>query len=55
VTEASLLAVMRAGYTSGAGLGISNLHRPNDLFYLSRREVRGTYELQAFAALLEGL
>lgn len=52
VTGESLLAVVRAGYTSGAGLGISNLHRPDGLFYLSRREVRGTYELQAFAELL---
>jgi peptidoglycan/xylan/chitin deacetylase (PgdA/CDA1 family) len=52
VTEESLLAVISAGYTSGAGLGIGNVHRPDGLFYLSRREVRGTYEQQAFAALL---
>jgi peptidoglycan/xylan/chitin deacetylase (PgdA/CDA1 family) len=52
VTGESLLAVMRAGYTSGAGLGLGNVHRPDGLFYLSRREVHGTYELQTFEALL---
>jgi peptidoglycan/xylan/chitin deacetylase (PgdA/CDA1 family) len=52
VTEESLLAVISAGYTSGAGLGLGNVHWPDGLFYLSRREVRGTYEQQALAALL---
>ena len=52
ITEESLLLVIRAGYTSGAGLGIRNEHRPDGLFYLSRREARGTYGLEAFRALL---
>jgi peptidoglycan/xylan/chitin deacetylase (PgdA/CDA1 family) len=52
VTEESLLAIVDAGYTSGAGLGLSNVHRPDGLLYLERREVRGTYELQDFFALL---
>ncbi len=52
VTEASVKAAIEAGYTSGAGLGLWNVHRPDSLFYLSRREVHGTYELEQFAALL---
>jgi peptidoglycan/xylan/chitin deacetylase (PgdA/CDA1 family) len=53
VTEKSLLAVIRAGYTSGAGLGLVNTHRPDRLFYFSRREVHGTFDLTSFQALLE--
>ena len=52
ITAESLSLVIQAGYTSGAGLGILNEHRPDGLFYLSRREVRGTYDLEAFRALL---
>jgi len=52
VTDESLLLVVAAGYTSGAGLGIGNEHRPDGLLYLSRREVRGTYDLESFRALL---
>jgi len=52
VSNESLSLVIQAGYTAGVGLGISNSHDVNDLYYLSRREVRGTYDLQAFRALL---
>ena len=52
VSDESLNLLIQAGYTSGVGLGITNTHHKNDLYYLSRREVRGTYDLQAFRALL---
>jgi peptidoglycan/xylan/chitin deacetylase (PgdA/CDA1 family) len=52
VSEESLLAVLDAGYTSGAGLGLWNEHRPDGLFYLTRREVHGTFGMEQFAGLL---
>jgi peptidoglycan/xylan/chitin deacetylase (PgdA/CDA1 family) len=40
------------GFTSGAGLGTSYIHSPSTLFYLSRMEVRGDYNMDAFAMML---
>lgn len=40
------------GYTSGMGLGTFNDHTPNSLYFLSRREVRFEFDMDAFKALL---
>lgn len=40
------------GYTSGAGLGNSYIHSPNTLYYLSRMEVWGTDDMNAFSQRL---
>jgi len=40
------------GYTTGMSLGSSNTHGPNNLFLLQRHDVRGTWDLRQFAALL---
>ena len=40
------------GYTSGAGLGNSYIHDPSTLYYLSRREVWGTADMNVFSNLL---
>ncbi len=44
--------VVAYGYLSAAGIGISVIHAPDTLYYLDRREVRGSYGLEAFEALL---
>jgi peptidoglycan/xylan/chitin deacetylase (PgdA/CDA1 family) len=41
------------GYTSAVGLGLTVLQRPQDMYYLSRREVEGGVGLQDFEALLK--
>lgn len=40
------------GYEMAMGLGKRTLHGPGSLFYLERREVHGTMDLDQFAALL---
>jgi peptidoglycan/xylan/chitin deacetylase (PgdA/CDA1 family) len=40
------------GYTNAVGLGTSYIHSMYSIFYLSREEVRGDYDLSAFAKLL---
>ncbi len=40
------------GYKAGLGLGTSNLHSINNIFYLSRREVQADFDLQTFLKLL---
>ncbi len=40
------------GYSSGAGLGNSYIHDPSTLYYLSRREVWGTADMNVFSNLL---
>lgn len=44
--------VRDCGYTSAVGLGLWNTHDADHLFYLSRREVQGTYSLEQFTSLL---
>jgi peptidoglycan/xylan/chitin deacetylase (PgdA/CDA1 family) len=44
--------VSEYGYRAGMGLGSSYQHTLGTLFYLSRREVHGDYNLTNFAALL---
>lgn len=45
--------VKRIGYHSALGLGISNGHGAENLFYLQRREVKNDFGLVEFAQLLE--
>lgn len=45
--------VKRIGYHSALGLGISNGHGAENLFYLQRREVKNEFGLVEFAQLLE--
>jgi peptidoglycan/xylan/chitin deacetylase (PgdA/CDA1 family) len=40
------------GYLAAVGLGSSSTHSPATLFYLSRIEVQGTYDMAQFASLL---
>jgi peptidoglycan/xylan/chitin deacetylase (PgdA/CDA1 family) len=40
------------GYIAAVGLGISNEHTWSTLYFLSRREVRGSYDLDNFRSLL---
>jgi peptidoglycan/xylan/chitin deacetylase (PgdA/CDA1 family) len=40
------------GYTNAVGLGTSYIHSMYSIFYLSREEVRGDYDMTAFAKLL---
>ncbi len=40
------------GYTAAMGLGSFNSHTEADLYYLSRREVQGTYDMGTFSGLL---
>jgi peptidoglycan/xylan/chitin deacetylase (PgdA/CDA1 family) len=51
-TAAITKVVKDAGYQSAVGLGGSVTHRANSIYYLSRNEVQGTYDLIAFAGLL---
>jgi peptidoglycan/xylan/chitin deacetylase (PgdA/CDA1 family) len=44
--------VKESGYSSAVGLGVSITHRAKNLYYLSRNEVQGTYDLITFAGLL---
>jgi peptidoglycan/xylan/chitin deacetylase (PgdA/CDA1 family) len=44
--------VSEYGYTAGMGLGSSYDHTLGTLFYLSRIEVQGSYDLSKFASLL---
>lgn len=41
-----------AGYTSGMGLGFTSDQGKSNLYWLQRRDIKGSYDLQAFAALL---
>lgn len=43
---------VKYGYEGAMGLGTSNQHTSNNLYYLNRREVHGDQDLAAFAALL---
>ena len=40
------------GYMAAVGLGTSNEHTWGTLYYLSRREVQGDYNLEQFVGLL---
>jgi peptidoglycan/xylan/chitin deacetylase (PgdA/CDA1 family) len=51
-TAAIVQAVKDAGYRSAVGLGGSISHRVKNIYYLSRNEVQGTYDLVTFAGLL---
>jgi peptidoglycan/xylan/chitin deacetylase (PgdA/CDA1 family) len=44
--------VKRIGYSAGMGLGISNRHSLDDLFFLSRREVNNQMTIKDFENLL---
>ncbi len=46
--------VQKAGYLSAVGVGTSLKHSAGTRYYLSRLEVRGTYDLDDFARLLLG-
>jgi len=41
------------GYRAGMGLGTSNQHSLNSLYYLNRREVQGDFSLEDFLNLLQ--
>ena len=45
-------AVKSSGYSAAMGLGIAVVHPQNTIFYLSRREVHGDFDLASFTALL---
>jgi peptidoglycan/xylan/chitin deacetylase (PgdA/CDA1 family) len=45
-------SVANNGYTAGVGLGVSYTHGLYDLYYLSRLEVRQSYSMDQFVALL---
>src|SRR5690606_32496057 len=45
--------VLQAGYDSAVGLGITPVHTPERLYYLSRREVTGDMTIEEFRSLLE--
>jgi peptidoglycan/xylan/chitin deacetylase (PgdA/CDA1 family) len=45
-------AVRTAGYRYAVGIGSSITHKAKNLYYLSRNEVQGTFDLVAFAGLL---
>lgn len=44
--------VMEFGYLNAVGLGVSSEHSTSTLYYLSRREVEGSFDLEEFASLL---
>jgi peptidoglycan/xylan/chitin deacetylase (PgdA/CDA1 family) len=44
--------VKRIGYSSGMGLGITNVHSQSELFFLSRREVSSQMTLKDFENLI---
>lgn len=44
--------VKQIGYFSGMGLGISNVHSENDIWYLSRRQINNDTSLNEFQQLL---
>ena len=48
----SVYYVHTAGYIAAMGLGNESLQQSKNLFYLSRRAVRGTEDLQTFASRL---
>ncbi len=41
-----------AGYIAAMGLGVYTYQGENNLYYLSRREIKGTYDLRTFASFL---
>jgi peptidoglycan/xylan/chitin deacetylase (PgdA/CDA1 family) len=45
-------SVKYSGYVAGMGLGLKVIHRPKDLFYLSRVEIKSTTTIAQFQALL---
>jgi len=51
-TPAITQLVKESGYRSAVGLGALNTHRVKYLYYLSRNEVQGTFDLVTFASLL---
>lgn len=50
--EESIQAVKDCRYTSGAGLGSWTIHTQERLFYFSRREVKGYFDMQRFITLV---
>jgi hypothetical protein len=44
--------VQEYGYQAAVGLGTSTTHTLATLYYLNREEVRSTYDIKAFEALL---
>ena len=51
-TKITMDWVRQIGYLAGMGLGISNQHDKEDLFYLSRRQVESNMDIHAFTKLL---
>jgi len=51
-TPAITQLVKASGYRSAVGIGASITHRTKNLYYLSRNEVQGTFDLVTFAGLL---
>jgi peptidoglycan/xylan/chitin deacetylase (PgdA/CDA1 family) len=51
-TPATTQLVKASGYRSAVGIGASITHRTKNLYYLSRNEVQGTFDLVAFVGLL---
>jgi peptidoglycan/xylan/chitin deacetylase (PgdA/CDA1 family) len=50
--ERSIQAVIDCGYTSGAGNGSFTIHNQERNFFLSRREVKGYFDMQRFITLV---
>jgi peptidoglycan/xylan/chitin deacetylase (PgdA/CDA1 family) len=51
-TQAIIQVVKESGYQSAVGIGGSITHRVKNVYYLSRNEVQGTFDLVTFAGLL---
>lgn len=47
--------VRDCGYTSGVGLGLWVTHKPENRFFISRREVEGDFDMEQFKALLRNV
>ena len=50
--DSSLRLVRETGYIAAAGLGVETRQRLESIYYLFRRDVRGSYDLRTFASFL---